>query len=163
MGINHTPGPWIVHGAPGNVWAPFDQKNLANAYIADRDRETQAANARLIAESPAMLEILRGIERDEDGDAMLDAAGGDRIAAPPSPIPGPLRWPRPDEGARHPALPVTPPPQVYPPPAFVLPADITDGLASILIVRDDNTAWEVAARARWLVDGAQVNLPSSAH
>ena len=59
MGINHTPGPWIVYGAPGNVWAPFDQKNVANAYIADRDRETQSANARLIAEAPAMLAALR--------------------------------------------------------------------------------------------------------
>lgn len=63
MGINHTPGPWIVYGAPGNVWAPFDQANLANAYIADRDRETQSANARLIAEAPAMLEALREARR----------------------------------------------------------------------------------------------------
>lgn len=61
MGINHTPGPWIVYGAPGNVWAPFDQKNVANAYIADRDRETQSANARLIAEAPAMLAALRNL------------------------------------------------------------------------------------------------------
>ncbi|MBK6800385.1 MAG: hypothetical protein IPG83_02540 [Novosphingobium sp.] len=66
MGINHTPGPWIVYGAPGNVWAPFDQENVANAYIADRDRETQSANARLIAAAPAMLSALRKISQGAD-------------------------------------------------------------------------------------------------
>lgn len=66
MGINHTPGPWIVYGAPGNVWAPFDQENVANAYIADRDRETQSANARLIAAAPAMLAALRKISQGAD-------------------------------------------------------------------------------------------------
>ena len=79
MGINHTPGPWIVYGAPGNVWAPFDQKNLANAYIADRDRETQAANARLIAEAPAMLEALRETLRDLDAVTGVDDHGSDTI------------------------------------------------------------------------------------
>ena len=37
--------------------------------------------ARLIAEAPAMLEALRSIGRDDDGDGMLDAAGMDRIEA----------------------------------------------------------------------------------
>ena len=68
------------------------------------------------------------------------------------PIHGTLRWLRPDEGGRHTGVPATPPDQVYAATGFVPPADITDGLASILIDRDHHTAWEVAARARWLVD-----------
>lgn len=79
MGINHTPGPWIVYGAPGNVWAPFDQKNVANAYIADRGRETQSANARLIAEAPAMLAALRETLRDLDAVTGIDDHGSDTI------------------------------------------------------------------------------------
>lgn len=99
MGINHTPGPWIVYGAPGNVWAPFDQANLANAYIADRDRETQSANARLIAEAPAMLEALREARRmlvEDEGyktynprirefDAILSRIDGAPTAQPATP------------------------------------------------------------------------------
>ena len=51
---------------------------------------TDLVTARARREAPAMLEILRGIDRDDDGDAMLDAAGMDRIAAILSRIDGDL-------------------------------------------------------------------------
>lgn len=40
-----------------------------------------AGLARIMVEAPAMAALLRGIDRDEDGDAMLDASGMDEIAA----------------------------------------------------------------------------------
>jgi len=42
---------------------------------------TLPAPATLCNFAPAMLDALRSIARDDDGDAMLDAAGMDRIAA----------------------------------------------------------------------------------
>lgn len=60
----HTPGPWTVDGNRRAIFA--SDGVLAEVYgsmSADsRDRETCEANARLIAEAPAMLEALRDVE-----------------------------------------------------------------------------------------------------
>lgn len=57
----HTPGPWSAEDQSGNVpfWAVYGADHSAIVYGTLRGPEELAANARLIAEAPAMLEGLR--------------------------------------------------------------------------------------------------------
>lgn len=64
--MTHTPGPWHV-GGKGNLciygekgWHVADTLN----YHASHPKEAAAANARLIAEAPAMLDALRDSTND---------------------------------------------------------------------------------------------------
>lgn len=68
------------------LYRPGDPRVLVGWFIA-REGEIvdgvwkEITRWRLVEEAPAMLEALRSIARDDDGDAMLDAAGMDRIEA----------------------------------------------------------------------------------
>lgn len=70
--MKHTPGPWISHKAPivgGKYGFVIQHKQHRGISIAtlfpgistDRIEEIAEANARLIAEAPAMLEALRRV------------------------------------------------------------------------------------------------------
>ena len=63
MTTPHTPGPWAtdlkLYGGQYNV-GPVTQPNMTVARVNGRDGE-QEANARLIAEAPAMLEALKDL------------------------------------------------------------------------------------------------------
>lgn len=52
-----------------------------NTVFGDMPGLDLAGIARAMAAAPAMAAMLRGIDRDDDGDAMLDASGMDEIAA----------------------------------------------------------------------------------
>ena len=62
----HTPGPWAVSEAPNSFARVTGPTEYADALVADcksqyRTHEEQAANARLIAAAPDMLEALKAI------------------------------------------------------------------------------------------------------
>lgn len=63
MTSQHTPGPWIAEDQSGKVpfWAIYGADHSAIVYGTLRGPEELAANARLIAEAPAMLEALRKV------------------------------------------------------------------------------------------------------
>lgn len=59
---NHTPGPWHTGGKNGSIiYSGGYAVANAETFHGRHDGETQAANARLIAEAPAMLDLLASI------------------------------------------------------------------------------------------------------
>lgn len=71
MTTKHTPGPWRVVPCGGistaiQRAAPMPLGAAVIATVSHSDGETQAADARLIAAAPAMLEALREIVAEQD-------------------------------------------------------------------------------------------------
>lgn len=69
--MSHTPGPWLVHHekwviATRGVHA--GEILIAPTYWMEHAKEEAAANARLIASAPDLLEALRQIAQCSDGD-----------------------------------------------------------------------------------------------
>lgn len=62
---NHTPGPWAVSRVGSSVYAP-DDNPIANISKFAKTEEERAANARLIAAAPEMLEALIKIREIAD-------------------------------------------------------------------------------------------------
>ena len=72
--MTHTPGPWIVDGKPGYEAPEIHAGNRRIArvlyHLGSADREVDA-NARLIAASPVLLELLMKVRRyDRDRDLL---------------------------------------------------------------------------------------------
>jgi hypothetical protein len=92
----HTPGPWFVDedDRPGMEWNRYSGPQLAVCFMAHSDGkapERDAANARLIAAAPELLEALRKlVEMDNAGmgvngwDEAFDAARAAIAAATPN-------------------------------------------------------------------------------
>lgn len=74
MTTQHTPGPWTtdfkLYGGQYNV-GPVTQPNMTVARVNGRDGE-QEANARLIAEAPAMLEAIKELVAEHDERNRMD-------------------------------------------------------------------------------------------
>jgi hypothetical protein len=58
--IKHTPGPWTYPGT-GNVIGGPDRQRVADVYRDNLSADERQANARLIAEAPAMVKALRAV------------------------------------------------------------------------------------------------------
>lgn len=61
MGTPWTPGPWVISGK-GSIRGPNAPRQILG-YIARVNWQNREANARLIAEAPAMAEALEQIEQ----------------------------------------------------------------------------------------------------
>ena len=65
MSAQHTPGPWVAKYSPRHeieVFAPDASMVITRVFLPVADYETDEANARLIAEAPAMLVALRAVD-----------------------------------------------------------------------------------------------------
>lgn len=91
MNIKHTPGPWVSHKAPSvRGGHGFVIQNAAHRGImvaslfpgssTDRIESVAEANARLIAEAPAMLEALRDVVSGRWG-YLIDGDGSGHLRA----------------------------------------------------------------------------------
>lgn len=66
---SHTPGPWAARRRDhvgDNIFASDSGKRIANTYGPTEDAEF-AANARLIAAAPEMLDFLHGVATNQHG------------------------------------------------------------------------------------------------
>lgn len=61
MTAKHTPGPWHVGMRPGPIVYGPEGEQIANMHVPMLPAEEHRANARLIAEAPAMLDALRAV------------------------------------------------------------------------------------------------------
>jgi hypothetical protein len=81
--VKHTPGPWEFGPgyAPGDstfeLFAPGGRQVIAqcsyeNMWLSTYDGETDAANARLIASAPDLLEALKRMVEIDDDEVVMD-------------------------------------------------------------------------------------------
>ena len=66
----HTPGPWTATisqtSEGGDFWSVYGADDISIVYITLRKRQELAANARLIAAAPELLEALEGLCAEVD-------------------------------------------------------------------------------------------------